>query len=144
MLVSTKGRYALRMMLQLAEAGEGPVRIRDVADAQGISAKYLEQIMIVLKGAGFVESIRGPKGGYCLAEPADQITVGSIIRAMEGELSIICVRSGGLSCPHSEGCKTLRLWTMVDDAVCGIIDRITLKDMAEWEGSSKIIKSDSL
>ena len=64
MLVSTKGRYALRMMLQLAESNKGPVRIKDVSEAQGISAKYLEQIMIVLKGAGFVESIRGPKGGY--------------------------------------------------------------------------------
>ncbi|MGN1045005.1 MAG: RrF2 family transcriptional regulator [Candidatus Methanomethylophilaceae archaeon] len=136
MLVSTKGRYALRMMLQLAESNNGPVRIKDVSEAQGISAKYLEQIMIVLKGAGFVESIRGPKGGYCLAMPADQITVGSIIRAMEGELSINCVRTGGASCPNSSGCKTLRLWTMVDDAVCNVIDNISLRDMVEWEGSS--------
>ena len=144
MLVSTKGRYALRMMLQLAESNDGPVRIRDVADAQGISAKYLEQTMIVLKGAGFVESIRGPKGGYCLAEPADQITVGSIIRAMEGELSISCVRTGGNSCPHSKGCKTLKLWTMVDDAVCGIIDNISLKDMADWDGTTRLLLTDSL
>lgn len=144
MLVSTKGRYALRMMLQLAESSAGPVRIRDVADAQGISAKYLEQIMIVLKGAGFVESIRGPRGGYYLAIPSDKITVGAIIRAMEGELSIPCVRSSGTTCPHSEGCKTLRLWTMVDNAVCGIIDNVTLEDMANWEGVNKAININCL
>lgn len=139
MLVSTKGRYALRMMLQLAEVTDAPVRIRDVADTQGISAKYLEQIMIVLKGAGFVESVRGPKGGYCLAAPPDQIMVGSIIRAMEGELSISCVRTHGDSCPHSKECRTLKLWTMVDEAVCNIIDNVSLKDMTEWESPSKLI-----
>ncbi|MBP5685799.1 MAG: Rrf2 family transcriptional regulator [Candidatus Methanomethylophilaceae archaeon] len=133
MLVSTKGRYALRMMLQLAENPDTPVRIKEVASCQDISPKYLEQIMIVLKSAGFVDSMRGPRGGYTLAKDPREITVGSIIRAMEGNLSIDCVVSGGASCNRSPDCKAHMLWKKIDGAVSDIVDKVTLQDMVGWE-----------
>ena len=133
MLVSTKGRYALRMMLQLAENPSGPVRIKEVASCQDISSKYLEQIMIVLKSAGFVDSMRGPRGGYTLARDPSEITVGSIIRAMEGDLSIDCVISKGESCVRSLDCKAHMLWSKIDKAVSDIVDTVTLQDMVGWE-----------
>ncbi len=124
------------MILQLAENPGKPVRIKEVASCQDISPKYLEQIMIVLKSSGFVDSMRGPRGGYTLAKDPAEITVGSIIRAMEGNLSIECVVSGGASCDRSADCKTHTLWTMIDKAVSDIVDTVTLKDMVEW-GSDK-------
>lgn len=133
MLVSTKGRYALRMMLQLAETPDIPVRIKEVASCQDISAKYLEQIMIVLKSFGFVDSMRGPRGGYTLARDPKEITVGSIIRAMEGDLSIDCVVSEGGSCDRSANCKAYILWSMIDKSVSEIVDKVTLYDMAQWK-----------
>ena len=130
--ISTKGRYALRMMQQLAESTDRPVRIKEVAETQDISAKYLEQIMIVLKSAGFVESTRGPKGGYRLAKPPEEYTVGSIIREMEGEISIPCVKGKSQHCARYDTCTAIKLWSMVDDAVSGVIDKVTLADLVEW------------
>lgn len=138
MLVSTKGRYALRMMLQLAENTNRPVRIKEVAICQDISPKYLEQIMIVLKSAGFVESMRGPSGGYTLIRPPSEITVGSILRAMEGNLSIECVVTDGASCDRSPGCKTHMLWKEIDKAVSDIVDNTTLEDMVKWGPEGRI------
>ena len=120
------------MMLQLAETPDKPVRIKEVASCQDISPKYLEQIMIVLKSSGFVDSMRGPRGGYTLARNPKEITVGSIIRAMEGNLSIDCVITGGESCPRSADCKAHMLWNKIDAAVSDIIDKVTLQDMVEW------------
>ena len=137
MLVSTKGRYALRMMLQLAENPGNPVRIKEVASCQDISPKYLEQIMIVLKSSGFVDSMRGPRGGYTLAKDPSEIYVGSIIRAMEGNLSIDCVVTDGASCDRSADCKAHMLWKKIDDAVSDIVDRVTLQDMVEWESKPR-------
>lgn len=128
------------MMLQLAETPEVPVRIKEVANCQDISAKYLEQIMIVLKSAGFVDSLRGPHGGYTLLRNPEDITVGSVIRAMEGDLSIECVSTNGASCDRSTTCKAHLLWNMIDDAVSQIVDRITLADMVRWDLKSDIIR----
>ncbi|MBO7409963.1 MAG: Rrf2 family transcriptional regulator [Candidatus Methanomethylophilaceae archaeon] len=138
MLVSTKGRYALRMMLQLAETPDKPVRIKEVASCQDISPKYLEQIMIVLKSSGFVDSMRGPRGGYTLARDPKEITAGSIIRAMEGNLSIDCVITKGESCPRSADCKAHMLWNKIDRAVSDIIDTVTLYDMVQWVPDKRI------
>ena len=138
MLVSTKGRYALRMMLQLAETPDKPVRIKEVANCQDISPKYLEQIMIVLKSSGFVDSMRGPRGGYTLARDPKEITAGSIIRAMEGNLSIDCVISRGESCNRSADCKAHMLWNKIDKAVSDIIDTVSLQDMVEWKADPRI------
>ena len=88
MLVSTKGRYALRTMVDLAVHGDGePVKIKDIANRQGISGKYLEQIISILSRAGYVRSIRGNQGGYYLSKPAAEYTVGMILRVTEGSLA---------------------------------------------------------
>ena len=137
MFVSTKGRYALRMMQQLAENTDHPVRIKEVAEEQGISAKYLEQIMIVLKAAGFVESSRGPRGGYRLSKPPEEYTVGSIIREMEGDISVPCIKGKGEHCDRYDHCTAIKLWMMVEDAVNGVIDNVTLADMVRWEKESQ-------
>lgn len=134
MKISTKGRYALRMMLDLAiyDTGE-PVRIRDIAARQEISEKYLEQIIAVLNKAGYVRSVRGPQGGYHLMKTPEQYTVGMILRLTEGSLSpVACLDDEAYSCERREGCVTLRLWQMLNQAVSDVVDRVTLADLVEW------------
>ena len=111
MLVSTKGRYALRTMVDLAIHGDGePVKIKDIANRQGISGKYLEQIISILSRAGYVRSIRGNQGGYYLAKPAAEYTVGMILRVTEGSLAPVdCLSGGENPCTRQMDCVTLRL-----------------------------------
>jgi len=136
MLVSTKGRYALRMMTQLAELDGRTLRMREIGDKQDLSVKYLEQIMIVLKAHGFVESERGPRGGYRLSKPPSEYTVGSIIRAVEGSFSMQCVENPS-SCERVEICPSYKLWSMVDEAVSNVIDNVRLSDLISWGNDSK-------
>lgn len=134
MKISTKGRYALRLMLDLAihDTGE-PVRIRDIAARQQISEKYLEQIISTLNKAGYVKSIRGPQGGYYLMKEKEQYTVGMILRLTEGSLApVACLDEEVNSCKRQEGCVTLQLWKMLDQAVSDVIDKVTLADLVEW------------
>ena len=138
MKVSTKGRYALRMMLDLALQGDEVVRIKDISLRQEISEKYLEQIVSVLKKAGYVNSVRGAQGEYCLAGKPQEYTVGMILRLTEGSMApVACVDTRmdgrGNTCSRAPGCTALKLWTMVDDAVNGVIDKVTLADMVQWE-----------
>jgi Rrf2 family protein len=134
MRISTKGRYALRLMLDLAlnDTGE-PVRIRDISERQGISNKYLEQIISTLTKAGAVKSLRGPQGGYRLAKNPEQYTVGMILRLMEGSLSpVACLDDEENTCPKESECITILLWKKLDDAIKGVVDTITLGDLVEW------------
>ncbi len=134
MKISTKGRYALRLMLDLAlnDTGE-PVRIKDVSERQGISNKYLEQIISTLTKAGVVKSLRGPQGGYRLAKGPDQYTVGMILRLMEGSLTpVACLDDEPNSCAREEECITILLWKKLDDAIKGVVDTVTLGDLVEW------------
>lgn len=135
MKISTKGRYALRLMLELATAEEGvPVSIKDIAKSQGISEKYLEQIISVLNKAGFVRSIRGAQGGYVLKKNPKECTVGMILRQTEGDLApVSCVREDGEFCERKAGCVTVRIYEKINDAVNEVVDRITLADMVEWK-----------
>lgn len=139
MKISTKGRYALRLMLDLALNDNGePVRIRDIAARQEISDKYLEQIISTLNKAGYVKSIRGPQGGYRLTREPARYTVGMILRLTEGSLApVACLENEVNDCPRQGGCATLRLWRMLDEAVSGVVDRVTLADLAEWQGELK-------
>ena len=134
MKISTKGRYALRLMLDLAlnDTGE-PVRIKDISIRQEISDKYLEQIVSVLNKAGFVKSIRGPQGGYRLTKKPEEYTVGAILRLTEGDMApVACLEGEENDCPRASMCTSLRLWTMLDDAIKSVIDHVTLQDMLEW------------
>lgn len=139
MKISTKGRYALRLMLDIAlNDAAGPVRIKDVAARQDISDKYLEQIVSVLNKAGYVRSIRGPQGGYQLIKKPEEYTVGMILRLTEGSLApVSCLEYGKNDCPRQEACATLRLWTMLNDAVKGVVDKVTLADLVEWQLASQ-------
>ena len=139
MLVSTKGRYALRTMVDLAIHGDGePVKIKDIANRQGISGKYLEQIISILSRAGFVRSIWGNQGGYYLARPSSDYTVGSILRITEGSLAPVDCLSGDKNpCTRQMDCVTLRLWRELDEAISGVVDKYTLEDLVQWQKSMK-------
>ncbi|MBQ1490453.1 MAG: Rrf2 family transcriptional regulator [Blautia sp.] len=134
MRISTKGRYAIRLMLDLATHGNGdPIRLKDVALRQNVSEKYLEQIISVLHKAGYVRSIRGPQGGYRLARDPSDYTTGMILRLTEGALSPVdCIGEGGL-CERQENCATRILWKKLDDAINGVVDHVTLQDLLNWQ-----------
>ena len=135
MKISTKGRYALRLMLDIAaNEGEKPIRIKDIATRQNISDKYLEQIVAVLNKGGMVRSIRGPQGGYTLKEKPEECTVGMIIRLTEGSLAPVeCVEEDAISCERQSDCITYFLWKKIDEAIKGVVDTVTLKDLLDWK-----------
>ena len=112
MKISTKGRYALRLMLDIAAHDSGePVRIKDIASRQEISAKYLEQIVAVLSKAGYVKSIRGPQGGYHLTRKTEEYSLGDILRLTEGSLAPVeCLEGETNQCPRAGDCITLLFW----------------------------------
>lgn len=135
MKISTKGRYALRLMIDLATNDKGnPIRIKDIAERQKISDKYLEQIISVLNKAGYVKSVRGPQGGYILKKKPEEYTVGMILRLTEGSLSpVACVEEEADDCERQSGCVTYILWKKIGDAVNSVVDTITLKDLVDWQ-----------
>ena len=137
MKISTKGRYALRLMLDLAGNLSGdPIRLREVARRQEISEKYLEQIISILNKAGFVRSIRGPQGGYVLTREPREYTVGMILRLTEGSLCpVACAESEGGACNREETCATRLLWKKLNDAISGVVDTVTLQDLLDWQNA---------
>ena len=130
MKISTKGRYALRLMLDLAVHDTGEyIPLKEIASRQGISDKYLEQIITQLSRAGFVKSIRGAQGGYRLAEPAENFTVGRILRLMEGSHApVACVDEG--QCERSAYSVTIGVWRQLKEAIDRVVDGVTLADLA--------------
>lgn len=135
MKVSTKGRYALRLLLDLAVYNTGePISLKDVARRQQISEKYLEQIISLLNKAGFVRSVRGAQGGYMLAKAPSEYTVGMILRLTEGSLAPVnCVGDEGIECERRQGCVTVRIWEQINDAINNVVDHITLAELVEWQ-----------
>ncbi len=135
MKISTKGRYALRLMLDMALHNNGDlVRIKDVAARQDISDKYLEQIISALNKAGYVKSVRGPQGGYRLTKDPEQYTVGMILRITEGSLAPVACLEGDMNeCTRNSGCATLLLWKKLDEAIKGVVDTVTIADLVKWE-----------
>ncbi|MBS5935124.1 MAG: Rrf2 family transcriptional regulator [Clostridiales bacterium] len=135
MKISTKGRYALRLMLDLAlnDTGE-TIRIKDIAARQEISEKYLEQIIAVLNKAGFVKSVRGPQGGYRLARKPKDYTVGMILRLTEGSLAPVpCLDDDPNECNRQEDCVTIFIWEKLYEAINSVVDGFTLADLVELE-----------
>ncbi|MCM1262293.1 MAG: RrF2 family transcriptional regulator [Butyrivibrio sp.] len=135
MKISTKGRYALRLMLDLAMYNTGgPVSLKDVAKRQEISDKYLEQIISVLNKAGYVKSVRGAQGGYMLKKQPSEYTAGMILRLTEGDLTpVSCVGDEKEECKRRTQCVTVRIWEQIYEAVSNVVDNITLADMLEWQ-----------
>ena len=138
MKISTKGRYALRLMMDIAaNGGEKPVSIKEVAKRQDISDKYLEQIISVLNSAGFVRSIRGPQGGYVLKKKPEEYTAGMILRLTEGSLApVACVEQDEPVCERIENCATVELWRRLNKAISEVVDGVTLADLVSWQKNS--------
>ena len=132
MLVSTRGRYGLRSMVDIAiNATGGPVPLRAIAERQGISESYLEQVFALLRKAGLVNAIRGSYGGYVLSKPPEDITVGEIILALEGPLvSVNCVTEGEeAACDKKDTCHTQFFWKKLSDQIKEVLSSTTLQDL---------------
>ncbi|CUX52784.1 MULTISPECIES: RrF2 family transcriptional regulator [Clostridia] len=132
MKFSTKGRYALRMMLEFALHPGECTKINQVAERQEISDKYLEQIVTILSRAGYVKSRRGAQGGYYLTKDPSEYTVGMILRLAEGSLvPVTCLEEEVNPCSRSNNCATLLVWKKLDHAISDVVDGITLADLVE-------------
>lgn len=133
MKISTKGRYALRFMLDVALAGEGAcLSIHQVSKDQGISEKYLEQIVPSLLKHDFLLSVRGAHGGYKLARQQQDYTVGEILRAVEGDLvPVACLACGADPCERAEQCATLEVWKEMQQAIDEVVNNITLEKLRD-------------
>jgi len=130
--LSTKGRYGVAAMYDLAmHYGQGPISLKSVAQRQGISEHYLEQLMGSLRKAGFVKSVRGAQGGYALTREPNQITVGDIIRVMEGPTAPVdCLITGGCERDRAGICVTRGVWAKVRDSIDQVLDSISLSDLS--------------
>jgi Rrf2 family protein len=134
MKISTKGRYALRMMLDLALNNSGEyIKIKNISERQEISEKYLEQIITVLSRAGYVKSVRGAQGGYRLAKAPEEYTVGMILRLTEGSLAPVACVEDETECGRLDDCVTVEVWKRLDEAIKNVVDNITLADLLEWQ-----------
>lgn len=141
MKLSTKGRYGLRAFIDLAVCGESqPVSLNSIAERQEISVSYLEQLMAKLKKAGLVKSVRGVNGGYSLARPADEISVGDVLRALEGDLAPVeCAgidSSGTAHCGSSSQCVSKIVWKRINDSINDTVDSIYIGELVQESKSS--------
>jgi Rrf2 family cysteine metabolism transcriptional repressor len=132
MKLSTRTRYGIRAVIELAQyEGGRPLQLKAIAERQDISIKYLEQLMGVLRSAGFIRSVRGAKGGYVLARPPAQITLYEVFRALEGPVTTTeCVEDAN-GCERSADCAARKVWTQVEEAIRKVLTGITLADMIE-------------
>ena len=131
MIVSTKGRYALRVMVHFAQrGGEDYIPLKEIAESEGISQKYLETIMTVLSKANFVDAVHGKGGGYRLNRSAEAYTVGSILKLTEGGLSAVsCTSQGAAACSRTECCQAKPMWDRLDKMIDDFFEGITIADL---------------
>ncbi|MDH3558211.1 MAG: Rrf2 family transcriptional regulator [Deltaproteobacteria bacterium] len=132
MKISTRGRYGTRMMLDLAaHHDQGPTPLREIANRQDLSVKYLEQLIIPLKAAGYIRSVRGARGGYTLARKPDKISVGQIIKVLEGGLSLVdCVEDPKV-CEREKNCPTRDIWLRMSERLMEELSSLTLRDVLD-------------
>ena len=143
MKLSTRARYGLRAMIELAQnLGEAPIMMRFITEKQGISRKYLHSLMTTLKSAGLVRSVRGNKGGYALARPASEIQVSEVIRVLEGSLTVVEVDKLGSTYQSLEQRVTQDVWEAMNQAIEQALDNLSLEDLVtrkrEKEGGSQM------
>ena len=131
MIVSTKGRYALRVLIDLAEQTSGEhIPLKEIAERQNISQKYIEAIMTLLSKNGYVDEVHGKGGGYKLNRKPEEYVVGDILRLTEGSLSpVACLEKGAAPCPRKDACRTLPLWSKLDELVENYLDSVILADL---------------
>lgn len=135
MKITTKGRYAIHILYDLAVNGaEHPVSVKEIATRQDISVKYTEQIMAILNKARYVSSTRGFQGGYRLTKPLGEYVIGDVLRLTEGSLAPVeCLSTGHVNCPKQGQCATIILWEKVDQAIRDVVDNVTLADLVAWQ-----------
>ena len=131
MIVSTRGRYALRVLIDIAEHSEDErIPLKDVAERQGISQKYIEAIMTLLSKNGFVDAVHGKGGGYKLNRAPSEYKIGDILRLTEGTLApVACLEKGAAPCPREPECRTLTMWSKLDELIEGYLDSISLAEL---------------
>lgn len=131
MLVSTKGRYALRVMVDLAEhQGDGRIPLKQIADRQGVSEKYLENILATLVRNNVLSGMRGKGGGYRLTKDSSEYTVGQILRLTEGSLApVSCLNDSCEKCPRTHECPTVGMWSELDTLINSYLDGVTIEDL---------------
>ena len=141
MNITSKGRYALRVMLDLAQhRQEGYISLKTIAERQGYSMKYLEMIVGSLKRAGLVASIRGKEGGYQLVRDPEDYTIGEILRCIEDNLApVSCIKGGDSCCEHAGECMTVPMWKELDDITNTYLDGVSLQDLLTGEKWKKPI-----
>ena len=141
MNITSKGRYALRVMLDLAQhRQEGYISLKTIAERQGYSMKYLEMIVGSLKRAGLVASIRGKEGGYQLIRDPEDYTIGEILRCIEDNLApVACIKAGDICCEHAGECMTVPMWKELDDITNAYLDGVSLQDLLTGEKWKKPI-----
>ena len=137
MLISTKGRYALRVMIDLVEhQSEGYVPLKEIAERQEISEKYLESIIKILVKAKMLDGLRGKGGGYKLTRAPEQYTVGSILRLTEESLApVSCLENGAVPCARAAECRTLPMWQGLDKVISDYLGRVTIADLMKKDAS---------
>ena len=137
MIVSTKGRYALRVMVRFAQLGrEEYIPLKEIAEKEGISQKYLESIMSVLSKAGFVDAVHGKGGGYRLNRSPEEYTVGSILKLTEGSLvAVSCTSQGAAACSRTECCQAKPMWDRLEKLIDDFFEGITLADLLRDGGA---------
>lgn len=133
MTISTKGRYALRVMIDIAVNSDGEyITLKEISERQEISVKYLEQVVSLLNKAGFLHSLRGNNGGYKLSKKAEEYTAGDILRAAEGSMApIACLKDDENQCKRSDLCSTLPFWEKYYQVINEYVDSVTLQELAE-------------
>ncbi len=131
MIVSTRGRYALRVMIDLAENGvHERIPLKEIAERQNISQKYIEAIMTLLSKNSFVDAVHGKGGGYKLNRKPEEYKVGEILRLTEGTLApVACLEENAEPCPRKDECRTIPMWTKLDDLIENYLDTVTLEDL---------------
>ena len=131
MIVSAKGRYALRVMVHFAQRGGGEfIPLKEIAESEGISQKYLESIMATLSKAGFVDAVQGKGGGYRLNRAPEEYTVGSVLKLTEGGLSAVsCTTQGPTACSRTQCCQTKPMWERLDKMIDEFFEGITIADL---------------
>ncbi len=138
MRLSTRTRYGIRAMLELAEnVGRGPLQLRIIARRQDISVKYLDQLMTILKSAGFVRSIRGSKGGYVLARAPEQIKLNDVFNCLEGPVVTVECTENENYCARAADCVARQVWTQVQEAVMAVLQSITFQDLVDRTKNNK-------
>lgn len=141
MNITSKGRYALRVMLDLAQhRDQGYISLKTIADRQGYSMKYLEMIVGSLKRAELLDSTRGKEGGYKLNRPPEEYTIGQILRCLEDNLApVACIKGGDICCEYAGECMTLPMWKELDDITNAYLDGVSLQDLLTGEKWKKPI-----